>query len=295
MIFLILFCPIPKINEFMKNKIYDINNRKDYDTFTEISVYYLDYGIIGGAYGQMLENRLAKPEEYDEKQIDIELSNAKENEKKTLGTPNIIVVFSESFWDIEQLDEVEFNTKVTSNFNSLKEKGLFFNMISPSYGGVSANVEYEFLTGSNTMFFNHSYIPYMSLYKDDTYYNRPSIIKELKDNGYRTKIVTYTSSKLFNCGKVYKYLQVDDGEYNINIDEKYKKGENVSDEYVVDKIIKEFDKKNKDEKLFYMTLTMQAHMPYTKDKYDKYDVWVTKSNLSNQMNDVLTSYAQRNL
>lgn len=41
-----------------------------------------------------------------------------------------------------------------------------------------------------------------------------------------------------------------------------------------------------------MALTMQAHMPYTKYKYENYDIKIKKSKLSNEENDVLLSYAQ---
>lgn len=292
LILVLLFLPIEFTNKLILNTVFNINERKDYNGYTTIANYYIHYGVLGGMYGQLLEDRIQKPEDYDESIIEKEVLNTEDNYNKILGTPNIIVVFSESFWDIDQLDEVEFNQKVTRNFNELKKDGLFFNMITPSYGGISANVEYEFLTGSNTMYFNRGYVPYMQLYKNNTYYDRPSIINELKNNGYKTKIVTCASPSLFNCGRFYKYLQVDETEYITKVDEKDIKGQYVSDEYVTDKIIEEFNNKSKNEKLFYMTMTMQAHMPYAKEKYDNYDVWITNSNLSQDVNDTLTSYAQ---
>lgn len=288
----ILYAPVNKINDIVKKRIFKTEDRKDYASFTSISEYYISYGVIGGMYGQLLENRIQMPENYNEETIRNALITAKENTNKILKKPNIIVIFSESFWDIDQLSEVKFNKKVTPNFNMLKEKGLFFDMISPSYGGVSANVEYEFLTGSNLMYFNRGYVPYMQLYNDDSYYNRPSIINELKNNGYRTKIATCAEPSLFNCGRFYKYLKVDETEYITNVKEEFIKGKYVSDEYVINKVINEFENKPKNEKLFYMTLTMQGHMPYSIQKYSNYDVWITESNLSENINNVLTSYAQ---
>lgn len=289
---LLIFLPISSINNFVLDRVYEINNRKDYKFATSIGRYYVSYGVIGGMYDQLLEDRIQKPINYDENVINRELSTAKENKDKKFGTPNIIVVFSESFWDVEQLDEVEFNKDVTPNLNRLKEKGLFFNMISPSYGGISSNIEYEFLTGSNVMYFNRGYVPYMQLYNNKSYYDRPSIIRDLKNNGYKTKMVTWTTPKLFNCGRVYNYLQIDDVEYNYDYGDEKVKGFYVSDEYVTDTIINEFKNKDKNTKLFYMTLTMQSHMPYLINKYNNYDVWVTKSKLSQEENNVLTSYAQ---
>lgn len=292
LLIIILISPIQPLNKFILNFVFNENQRKDYAGCTTISQYYLNYGVIGGMYGQLLESRVQEPDGYDEKNVETELGNVEENTEKILGKPNIIVVFSESFWDIDQLDEVKFNQKVTPNFNNLKNEGLFFNMVTPSYGGISANVEYEFLTGSNVMYFNHSYVPYMQLYTNDSYYQKPSIIKELKKNGYKTWIATWASPALFNCGRFYKYLNVDKTEYITDVEGRYKKGKYVSDKYITDKIIEVFNNKNKGEKLFYMTLTMQAHMPYPKDKYDNYDVYVTKSEYSQDINDTLTSYAQ---
>jgi len=292
LVLILLFLPIQPFNDFIESKIYTVDKRRDFNRNTTNEEYYCYYGLVGGLYGNLLENRILEPDGFNEEIIDEALKSSKENTEKSLGKPNIIVVFSESFWDVDQLDEVEYNMPVTPNFNALKSEGLFFNMITPSYGGISANVEYEFLTGSNIMFFNYSYIPYMQLYKNSTYYGRPSLINELKKNGYRTHIATCASPKLFSCGRFYKYLQVDDVEFISEVEDQYKKGLYVSDEYITDKIIDVFNKKEKDERLFYMTLTMQSHMPYSKDKYDNYDVWITRSELSDKDNDILTSYAQ---
>ena len=294
LILIILFSPIKGLNDFILRNVYKIDTRTDHGALISIAYYYINHGVISGMYGQMLEDRIREPEDYDENIINTALNDVKTNENKILKESNIIVVFSESFWNIGQLEEVKFNKTVAPNFEKLKEKGLFFNMIAPVYGGISANTEYEFLTGSNTVYFNHGYVPYMQLYTNDSYYNRPSIIKELKNNGYKTKIATCASDDLFKCGRFYKYVKVDETNYITakDVDEKDMKGNNISDRYITDRIIQEFNKKDKNQKLFYMTMTMQGHMPYNKDKYDNYDVWVEKSNLSNRLNETLTAYAQ---
>ena len=145
-------------------------------------------------------------------------------------------------------------------------------MITPSYGGVSANVEFEFLTGANMMYFPEGYIPTMRLYNDMSYINTPSITRELKNNGYRTKIVNYTPEASFNINNLYK---------NISIDK-----------YVVDEIMEEFSNKQKGEKLFYMTLSMQSHMTYLIDKYENYNIHIEESSYSKEINETLLSYAQ---
>lgn len=290
-IFTLLLLPTKEFRNFMLNKFYNIDSRKDFYATTTNLKYYAKYGTVSGMYEQYLENLILEPTGYNEKEIKKEVTNIRDDDK-SFKKPNIIVVFAESFWDIDQLDEVTFDKEVTSNFNKLKEEGIFFNMISPSYGGISANVEFEFLTGANLAYFGKGYVPYMQLYTNDSYYNRPSIIQELENNDYYTKIEAYTSKKLFNCGKFYEYIGVDSTKYNTKVAKKYKKGKYVSDEHVIDQIIEEFDNKEPGKREFYMTLTMQAHMPYKLSKYKEYDVKVKKSNLSKEMNDTLQSYAQ---
>ena len=250
------------------------------------------YGLVSGMYVQLLEERVFEPETYNEKNIEETLKkNEKNSNKDSKTTPNIILVFSESFWDIDKLSEVEFDKAITSNFRALSQKGKLVEMISPTYGGRSSNVEFELLTGANTAFYNNAYIPYMRMYNNDSYYNKESIIKELKNNGYNTKILSTSSDKLYNCGQVYEYLKVDEVEYINDVDEKYIKGLYTSDDYVAEKIINDLNTKN-DEPIFYMALTMQAHMPYTKDKYKDYDIRIKKSKLKKEENDALLSYAQ---
>ena len=291
-ILVFLFLPFKYITNSMLIIIFDTDKRVDYERLIYQEQNFLKYGIIAGMYNDLLEKRMYEPKGYNEDVVNLEIANAKNQSDNSFGTPNIIVVFAESFWDIDQLDEIKFDKKVTANFEKLKEKGIFINMISPSYGGVSSNIEFEFLTGANLMYFNKGYIPTMQLYKNKTYFNRPSIISELKNNGYKTKIVNYTPGTSFGVEKFYKYIGVDEAEFNLNVEKKYFKGQYVSDEYIIDKTIDEFKNKNKDEKLFYMTLTMQSHMPYLINKYNNYDIDIINSELSQSMNETILSYAQ---
>lgn len=288
---ILLFLPIRSINNYILKYFYNDDSYLNHISIKTSDDFYKYYGHLSGMYGNLLETRVYKPNNYNRKEITKIVKNSKKENDSTFRKPNIIVIFSESFFDINKIDEIKFDKDITSNYNRLKEEGLSFNMVAPFYGGMSANVEYEFLTGGSTNYYSESYVPYMELYNSDKYYNAPSIISELKKNDYYTKIVAYYSDKLYNCGRVYKYMGVDDVDFIPNVKSKYIKGQYVSDKYVVDNIINEFNNK-KDNPLFYMTMTMQSHMPYLKDKYDNYDIDIVKSNLDSKYNDSLKSYAQ---
>lgn len=293
LVIVLLMTPIQPINKIVLDVFYGESDSDDYNvSFTENVDYYYAYGFIGGIYNRFLKDRVIEPDGYAEEEVLSELDNAKGSKSSALGKPNIVVVFSESFWDVAKLKDVEFNREVTANFNKLKREGLAFDMITPSYGGVSANVEYEFLTGNNVMYYNRGFIPYMQLYNNSSYYDRPSIISELKENGYKTKIVTGASSDLFACGRFYDYLKVDEVDYVTEVEEDEIAGLYASDEYFTDMIIDYLENKDREERVFYMSLTMESHMPYFLKKYDSYDVNVTRSEYSDDVNDTLTAYAQ---
>lgn len=292
LIMLIMFLPIEFTNKFILNTFFDASKKSDNLGITNGRECCEKYGHLAGIYGSYIDGRIYKPDNYDEKKIKEVINNSPTEEDKSLGKPNIIVIFSESFWDVDQLDEIEFDKPITENFNKLKEEGLFFNMISPSFGGNSANVEFEFLTGGSLAYFSRSFLPYMGLYNSSKYKDAPNIINELSDNGYYTKLVPFSSSALFRCGEVYKYLKLDEVEYIPKVDKKHTKGLYPSDEYAMDKAIEALENKDKDKPLFYMTMTMEAHMPFVSDKFDKYDIKVTKSDLSDKLTDPLKVYAQ---
>ena len=292
-VLVIIFLPIKTLNTLTLKVFFEIETRADYEANVSNLAYFMRYGTITGMYGQLLENRNMKPEDYNDEVLDLELEKAnKEISNKKLGTPNIITVFSESFWDIDQLTEIEFNKTVAPNFKKYKNEGLYFEMISPVYGGISSNVEFEYLTGATTRYFNNGYVPTMQLYTNDKYYENPSIINELKNNGYTTKIVTCASPRLFEFGRFYKYLKIDEKEFVTKVKKEDIKGQYISDEAVTNKIINEFENKEKGQKLFYMLLTLQNHMPYQYEKYEQYDIEIVKSDLSDEINGTIQAYAQ---
>lgn len=289
----VIFIPNKKISHFMLKTFFSIEERQDNYATTNMG-YYFKFGVFGGLYGQTLESRLEKPEGYNNSELKqyVEESCKQKHTSRKLGKPNIVMIFSESFWNIDDMKEVQFNQPVASNFEQLKQKGILLDMISPSYGGISSNVEYEMLTGSSIKFFSSGYIPYMQLYIDDKYYKAPSIIQELKKNGYKTHITSTWESTLFNCKSVYEYFDVDVKDYKEDLKDSYKKGGRISDAYVAERLIKELKEKPKDEKLFTMILTAQAHMPFNYDKYENYDISIVSSKLKREEEETILSYAQ---
>ncbi len=286
-ILIILFNPPKFLRNFILTNIYYSDNVHVNTLNIE---YYIEDSMLGGMYRIYLEDRIYEPDNYNKEEVEKMISTDVSDENQdNWEEANIIVTFSESFFDVSLLeDDITFDKEVTPNFNSLKDEGIFINMISPTYGGVSSNVEFQFLTGHTLDYFSKSYIPFMSFYKTVDSKNRLSLLKELDNNGYYTKVVfgkDYYLSK-----KVYENLGVDKYEEK-NVKEEYK-GYYTSDEYLMDETIKAFNEKEAGEKIFYMNCTIQSHQTYELDKYDEYDISIESSTLSDSYNELILSYSQ---
>lgn len=291
-IIIFMLLPIPFVNDIFIKVFYEVTAEKNNNTTTNMRYYY-QHGVFSGMYGQYLTSMLRKPDDYKREDAEWLLNKTVDiRDDDSFGTPNIIMVFSESFWDVDLQNNVEFNKPITKNYNELKSKGMYVDMISPVFGGISCNTEYEMLTGGSLTYYPECFIPYMNLYNHDAYKNAPSIISELNNNGYSTNIVSAWEKNLFNCYDVYNYFGVDNVFYKTDLQDVTKKGGRISDDYLADNIINAFENKDNDVPSFYMVLTAEAHMPYNESKFDDYDIEVTNSTLSDEETGIMKSYAQ---
>ncbi len=286
-LFSLLFFPSETIGKFILENAYSVKKRPDYSIYVSNTNYYYEYGVVSGMYGKFLEVNRFKPEDYDEEELNDILESA-EKKEGTWKKPNIIVVFSESFWDITKVDNIRFSKDILENFHELSKEGQLIEMLSPSYGGVSGNVEFEIMTGGSLNYFSKGVVPYMQLFPN-LKSEPPSIIKELRENGYKTNILNSSSKEIFNCSRVYNIYGVDSQRHlfdEIDLGGKY-----VEDKYLTDEIIRYFNNKPVGEKAFYFTLTMGGHMPYYEEKYSSYDFEIVDSIYNREINSIIKSYA----
>lgn len=286
-ILIVAFLPNPVIKNFMMSNFYDTEATSKFLMVCPNIKYYTKYGVVASMYGQMLENRIMKPENYNEEILD-ELLESTNQGSGAWGKPNIIIVFSEAFWDMSKIEEVEFNKELTANFNKLKKEGIYINLISPTYGGLSANVDFELLTGGSLRYFGFGYVPLQEIYDKKQNSSITSLVNELNNNGYVTKIVFgkdyYKAENEFKKIGFRHYVEVEKTEENT-------KGMFVSDEYLTDLIINELENKE-EQRILYMSETIQNHMPFWREKYNNYDINIEKSIYSDDINQTLLSYAQ---
>ncbi|GFZ34436.1 hypothetical protein CSC2_49620 [Clostridium zeae] len=195
--------------------------------------------------------------------------------------PNVIVIMSESFWDATQLKGVDFDKDIVENV----KKDIKGSIVSPVFGGKTAKVEFEVLTGLSNYFINPGVIPYNVYLRRPT----PSIANVFDKNDYDTIAIHPNDKTFYNRDKVYKYMG-----FNrfIDIDgfdkEKDLKGTNVADEKVMDMILKQVS--SGDNPKFIFAVTMQNHDPYY-NEYSKLEVNTSSKNLNEAEMSILSNYA----
>lgn len=185
--------------------------------------------------------------------------------------PNIIVVMNEAFSDPAVLGEFTTNEDYMPFLHSLQEgrENTITGMMNVSVmGGNTANTEFEFLTGSTMAFLPDGSIPYQQYINGET----ESMAAHLKELGYRTVAMHPFHATGWERDQVYPNLGFDKFYSLKNYYDVTRVREYVSDDSVVDRIIREYEKSK--EPCFLFTVTMQNHSPYT-SSYDNFTPDIT--------------------
>lgn len=226
-----------------------------------------------------------KPKGYSKKnmlEINKSLDIEKLHSKSDVEKPNVIVIMSESFWDPTQLKGVSFNKDITQNLRKYK-KG---EIISPVFGGGTANTEFEALTGFSMYFISPGIIPYNVYLRRNT----PSIASVFKENGYKTTAIHPNVGDFYNRTNVYKYFGFDEFiDINGFDQNSEKKGPHISDEKTIEKILNVLNRD--DHPKFIFAVTMQNHDPYY-GNYENLEVEAKSNNLDEIESSILSNFGQ---
>ena len=177
-------------------------------------------------------------------------------------TPDIIVVMSESFFDIDNAQGLVFDREITPNFRRLQENFLSGNVYMSHYGGNTSNSEFEFLTGLSTAFLNPSTAVYQQYLRGK---NVPGLVSFLKGRGYVARAIHPYDPNFWDRSRVYSllgfdaFLSQDDFEEADLFQSLY-----ITDEALYRKIIEEYEGNLADggAPYFNFNVTIQNHAAY---------------------------------
>ncbi|WP_434520296.1 LTA synthase family protein [Pediococcus sp. M21F004] len=207
---------------------------------------------------------------------------------KSLKKQTVIYVLSESYADPRMMPTVKLSKNPIPYEQSVEKENTSGLMDSPSYGGGTANIEFEALTGLSMNNFDPSMVtPYVFLvpkvdnlpvitdyFKTKTAihpysgvtYNRTNVFKKF---GFQ-RFYSFTGNKLTYTGKLGKSPY-------------------VSDDSAYRQLLKQINATSKGQ--FIQLATMQNHMPFHLGTYNKNDFKAT-GNLTKSSLEAIESYSQ---
>ena len=186
--------------------------------------------------------------------------------KTNTEIPNVIAVMNESFADLSVINEdMVTSEEVIPFYNSLKgaENSITGTLNNSTFGGGTANTEFEFLTGATMGFLPSGSIAYQQFIRDEV----PSLVSTLNDQGYTSTAIHPYYPSGWRRDDVYPLLgfsefqDIDDFEGAPAIGGFG--GNNISDAACYDRMIDMLESKSDEEKMFLFNVTMQNHGGYS--------------------------------
>ena len=237
-----------------------------------------------------------KPDNYSQKTMEsLAKKYAKEAQAINQTRPNkltdntVIMILSETFSDPTRVPGVSFTLDPIPNIRNVKNTTTSGLMLSPGYGGGTANIEYQALTGLNLANFNDSLIvPYQQLVPNQNNpYSFNQIWMEKYGKNASTAVHPFQQSmylRNINYKKFgFSYLYTLDSKIPLEHTGCIDRSPYVSDSEAYQSILDLIDKQqNWKSSQFLQLVTMQNHLPYG-DYYDNNEF--SDANISEDLSD----------
>ena len=250
-------------------------------------------GFVFGFLSNLTGPPMRKPEGYSKAKIEKIVkkyeSRAKYmNQKRKhedLSDYNVIMILSESLANPQRIEGVTLNQNPIPYIQDSSDKCASGTLISPTYGGGTANAEFELLTGMSVQYLEPNMkLPYQRFIAEFEQF--PTA---LKSHDASIALHAY-NDKMFNRRNVYqtfgfdKVLFEDDFTYTEHLYE----SEYISDDSVYKEILKQL--RTHDEPLMIHAITMQNHAGYA-PKYKDQEHFVSES-VDPSVTEALEVYTQ---
>lgn len=162
-------------------------------------------GLFGNFVLLAQQAKIDPPEGYSKNTIESIGKDYVPAESTPEEKPNVIILMSEAFIDPYHFGEEHFTQDPIPNFRKLYDESMHGTMYSPEFGGGTANVEFEALTGLSRQFMPDSSVAYQLYVKKPL----PSAAYAFKDAGYETTAIHSYFGWYYQRESVYRLLGFD--------------------------------------------------------------------------------------
>nr|WP_210292333.1 LTA synthase family protein [Rhizobium sp. BK602] len=195
--------------------------------------------------------------------------------------PDVIMLMSESLWDPTRLSNISFKPDPMPTIRAAQSGNVF----SPEFGGMTANVEFEALTGFSNAFLPYGSIPYQQYIRRPI----PSLATFFRGEGYAARSLHPFSGWFWNRNEVYKAFGFEEFHTEDTMPPMEKRGIFASDDSLMKEIMREGDEMERP--FFFFAVTLQGHGPYEPHRYVDNTIGI-RGDLGDADRDTLETYAQ---
>jgi phosphoglycerol transferase MdoB-like AlkP superfamily enzyme len=225
---------------------------------------------------------VAAPSGYSAEAIDRIAGESGLTAPATGERPDVVIVMSESFWDSTRLPGVTITPDPIPTARSLRSGEVF----SPEFGGMTANVEFEALTGFSNAFLPYGSIPYQQYVRTKI----PSLATFFREQGYATTAVHPFQGWFWNRSVVYDAFGFERFLSEENLPPLEKRGPLASDAAMTEELIRLADAEEKP--FFIFAVSLQGHGPYEPNRYKDASHAVTAPALSERARGAVQSFSE---
>lgn len=259
--------------------------------FWNQKVNYSQNGFLFAFTGNLKHNLMEKPTGYSKETIEAIAKKyselpASQSSNSLPMEANIVYIMNEAFFDPTRLESLEFSEDPLKFIHDAYPNKRTGYLLSPEFGGNTANVEFEALTGLSMNFLNGGSIPYQQrLVKMNAF---PSIVSILKERGYDALAIHPFDKTFYQRNKVYPMLGFDEfiSETEMKNNDRITPNGYISDMAAMKEVLQELHSASKP--TFIHLVTMQNHFPFTKGLNG--DNSITVKGMDSKFKDEIETY-----
>ena len=220
--------------------------------------------------------------------IDFPFDAVQPAEKSAAVLPNLVVVQSESFFDVRQVFD-GIHPEILRDFDSLQACAVCHGKLAvPAWGANTVRTEFAFLSGLAAKNLGvHSFNPYRRMARQSV----PTLADFLRNRGYRTVCVHPYPESFYSRNKVFPLLGFDEFIDIRNFAGIEKTGPYVGDVALAEKVCALL-RDSSAQPLFVFVITMENHGPLHLERVQKAEVERLYANPPPAGCDDLTIYLQ---
>lgn len=233
------------------------------------------------------ESEVKPPKGYSEQAIVQVVKRYPVADSTSNNKPNVIYIMSESFIDPYTFGDQHFQKDPVPNFRKYSDESIHGTMYSSEFGGGTANVEFEALTGFSMQFMRPDYVPYQLFLHQPI----PALPSLFTQEGYEATAIHGYFAWFYQRNAVYKNLgfhQYISGEFMDLEKPNTPGGAFPTDKHMTDAILETLEYTSSPD--FIHAVSTEAHMPYGRQQESEF---VKSDALTDEVRPYLNDYVDK--